>query len=42
MSFDELVNQLDSDKKSVIKTLQLMVEKNSIRLTSQNKIIKNK
>jgi ATP-dependent DNA helicase RecQ len=41
-SYDELVSQLDSDKKSIIKTLQLMVEKNSIRLTSQNKIIKNK
>jgi len=42
VSYDELVDQLDSDKKSIIKTLQLMVEKNSIRLTSQNKIVKIK
>ncbi len=41
VSYDDLANQLDFDKESIIKTLQLMVEKNSIRLTSQNKIVKN-
>jgi len=40
ISFDDLIGQLDLDKESIIKTLQLMVEKNSIRLTSQNKIVK--
>ena len=41
ISFDNLLNNLDFDRESVIKTLQLMIEKNSIRLTSQNKIVKN-
>jgi len=41
VSFDKLIEELDFDKESIIKTLQLMVEKNSIRLTSQNKIVKN-
>ena len=39
---DKLINQLEFDRESIIKTLQLMVEKNSIRLTSQNKIVKIK
>ena len=41
ISYDELVKQLSFDKESIIKTLQLMVEKSAIRLTSQNKIVKN-
>lgn len=40
ISFDELVNLLDFDKESIIKTLQLMIEKNLIGLTLQNKIFK--
>jgi len=39
----DIINQIPFDKKYIIKTLQLLIEKNTLRLTSQNKleIIKN-
>jgi len=39
---DEIIYQLPYDKKYIIKTLQLMVEKNTLQLTSQNKFEKVK
>lgn len=39
---DEIIYQLPYDKKYIIKTLQLMVEKKTLQLTSQNKFEKVK
>jgi len=42
LSFEELEIQLKYEKKYIIKTLQLLIEKNTLRLTSLNKIEKVK
>jgi len=40
LEFDEINNQIHCDKKYIIKTLELLIEKNALRLTSQNKLEK--
>jgi len=40
LSVNEIIIQLSFDKNSIIKTLQLLIEKNTLRLTSQNKFEK--
>jgi len=40
LSSNEIINQIPFDKKHIIKTLQLLIEKNTLRLTSQNKFEK--
>ncbi len=42
LSSNEIINQIPLDKKYIIKTLQLLIEKNTLRLTSQNKFEKVK
>ncbi len=42
LSANEIIKQLLFDKNSIIKTLQLLIEKNTLRLTSQNKFEKTK
>ncbi len=42
LSINEIIEQLLFDKSFIIKTLQLLIEKNTIRLTSQNKFEKLK
>ncbi|MCF6222684.1 MAG: RecQ family ATP-dependent DNA helicase [Flavobacteriaceae bacterium] len=42
LEFDEILNQIPADRKNILKTLELLIEKNSIRLTSQNKLEKVK
>ncbi len=39
-SSNEIINKIPFDKKYIIKTLQLLIEKNTLRLTSQNKFEK--
>ncbi len=42
LNSDDIVYQLTYDKKYIVKTLQLLVEKNTLQLTSQNKFEKVK
>ena len=42
LSVNEIIGQLLFDKNFIIKTLQLLIEKNTLRLTSQNKFEKVK
>ncbi|MCK4562134.1 MAG: C-terminal helicase domain-containing protein, partial [Flavobacteriaceae bacterium] len=42
LSSNEIFYQIKFDKKHIIKTLQLLIEKNTLRLTSQNKFEKIK
>lgn len=40
LQFDEILDQIPEDRKNILKTLELLIEKNSLRLTSQNKLEK--